>query len=113
MRLDITRNDLINKFMGMTTEELVDWLVDSGLELTSPKATRGIYRRELGTDLVRADGFGGWNHVNQHGNDDPTREITWACFDSSDWWVMVLDSENNPMTAGPRILMDAYGYQID
>ena len=115
MRIDITRNDLLDMFGDMTSDDIISYLENYGLELTKEKETppvRGIYRRELGTDLIYSDGYGHWTNVSMI-EDNDGRPITWACFGPQDWWVMVLNGDNEPMQLGHtiRILMNEDGTQ--
>lgn len=102
MYLDFTEDELHDKFVNMHTTDVIKYLMEEGLIL---KAFRnfsglplGIYRREMGTDLVRFNGSG-FNAVNILGHGNREDSIEWACFDWSkgDWWVHVLSEENEPI----------------
>lgn len=109
MRLDITRDKLMDQFADMSSDEIITYLEGFGLELTRdiPAPPMGIYRRELGTDLIRTDGYNDWVRF-----DKQEALITWACVGNQDWWVRVLDGSNNPILGGLRILMDREGNRI-
>lgn len=95
MRLPFTNDELVGLFQEKTTKEIVQWLTEVGLELVEPLADPefGVYRRELGMDLVQFDGC--WHGVDRF--DDES--VTWACFDevNGDWWVQVLDINHYPV----------------
>lgn len=104
MHLEYTEEELYNKFMDMGTREIVNYLMEEGLTLKAfmdfSGLPTGIYRRELGTDLVRFNGTG-FNIVNIFGYQSIEDLIEWACFDwdtnTGDWWVHILNDENEPI----------------
>lgn len=104
MHLNFTEQELYTKFMDMGTKEIVQYLMEEGLTLRSSKdfsdLPSGVYRRELGTDLVRFNGTR-FNVVNIYGHEVVEDHIEWACFDyttgDGDWWVHVLSDENEPI----------------
>jgi hypothetical protein len=110
MYLDYTEDELHDKFIHMTTSDVVKYLMEEGLTLKAFKdfsdLPTGIYRRELGTDLVRFNGAG-FNIINIFGYDCSEDQIEWACFDwdsgDGDWWVHVLSEENEPIHTIDRI----------
>lgn len=109
MKLDITRDILMDKLADMSADEIITYFEGFGLELTTtfPAPLSGIYRRELGTDLVYTDGTGYWSRF-----DKQNSHITWACVQKNDWWVRVLDNANTPVFNGLRILMDGEGNRV-
>lgn len=111
MHLDYTEDELHDKFINMSTSDVVKYLMEEGLTLKAFKdfsgLPNGIYRRELGTDLIRFDG-NRFNSVNVFGYDSSEDQIEWACFDwadtnKGDWWVHVLSDENEPIHTIDRI----------
>lgn len=112
MKLDTTRTRLWDILSGMSTDEVIDYLVGYGLELEKeiPYPPIGVYRREEGIDLIRHLGNGDWYRVNSDGRVETS--ITWSCFDKEDWWVLVLDASHRPSFSDVRILMDSDGKQV-
>lgn len=118
MEIELTRDELRSTIMYMSSDEIIEFFEQHGLELMKElePITTGIYRREPGTDMVRFDGYGSWNYVDQYGenNSGDSFPITWACFDEAvgDWWVLVLDKDNNPVFNGQRVLMNYDGKRV-
>lgn len=112
MDIYLTREELYNILLEMTVNETIEFFEQNGMTLLEKShAIRGIYRRELGADLIYADGKGNWTRVSLN-SDDETRRITWACFGKEDWWIRVLDENNEVVFNGDKILMDANGNQV-
>lgn len=113
MYLDYTHEELLAKFSDMSTRELIVLLLKEGLELKpDPETEVGLYRRESGHDLAYY-GYGGeWKTFDLEKGLGSTDLPVWACFDTADWWVLILDQNNSPVKNGTRILFDRDGSRL-
>lgn len=116
MKLGLTRKQLKELFEQLEADEIVDYVLDLGIEVQPPTiipfiVPSGVYRRELGEDLIfcsnqqagasqifRVDLWGG-----------PEQPIQWNLFTESDQWVLIIDHSNFPVIDGHRIQFDDEG----
>lgn len=117
MYIDYTEDELLDKFLEMTTQQIIDYLMDEGLTLKAPKLSygdtpKGIYRRKLGQDLIRHDGYGLFRHVEVYGPQLDETPITWTLSSRGDEWVLVLDELNKPVINGLEFRANKDGQRV-
>ncbi len=117
MYIDLTEKQLLEKFYGMSTKEIIGYLMDEGLtlkynELDFSDVPGGIYRRVEGTDLVYYNRFGSFKFVDFYGR-YPEEKVAWSLpLGGGDWWVLVLNDQNEPVINGLRFKVDKDGNRL-
>lgn len=113
MQIDDTRVQLFTTLSALSTNQIIDYLEDLGLECKEEfdPIPVGLYRREKGHDLAYYNARGDWRSVTCNGATNNTF-ITWVCLGKQDWWIQVLDANKYPVVDAFRFLMDRNGNRV-